>query len=216
MGSRNVLIDQVAATIECEDPTIIVYTSGTTGHPKGAVHSHLVLRNEHSIAERMAVDSESRVMNHMPFFHVAGAFTGLLPPLITGGAAVLMDRWEPTEALEQIEREKVTVFSGIPTHFIDLINHPRLEEFDTSSLETGWIGGANIPPEVIAGVIERLGMCGILPVYGMTETTSVTTLSRLDDPAAIVSCRKGQGRLRLRAPRRRAGRRDAAATGPRG
>lgn len=185
------VIDRLAAAVDPEDPTIIVYTSGTTGHPKGAVHSHRVLRNEHSIAERMAIDSDSRVMNHMPFFHVAGAFTGLLPPLITGGAAILMDRWEPREALEIIQREGATVFSGIPTHFIDLLNHPELEKFDTSSLQTGWIGGANNPPEVIEGIIDRLGMNGILPVYGMTETTSITTIPKLEDPPAVIHSGKG-------------------------
>jgi fatty-acyl-CoA synthase len=185
-------LDSAAAAVDPEDATIIVYTSGTTGHPKGAVHSHRVLRNEYSISEAMAIGPESRVMNHMPFFHVAGAFTGILPPLITGGAMVLMDRWDPTAAFELIEREGVTVMSGIPTHFIDLLNHPRLEEYDTSTLRAGWIGGANNPPEVIDGAIERLGLEGLLPVYGMTETTSITTIPRLDDPRELIVAGRGR------------------------
>ena len=88
------------------------------------MHSHRILRNECSITEAMDIDADSRILNHMPFFHVAGAFTGVLPPLITGGAMVLMDGGSRREALELIERERVTVFSGIPTHFIDLLNHP--------------------------------------------------------------------------------------------
>jgi fatty-acyl-CoA synthase len=184
-------LDSAAATVDPEDATIIVYTSGTTGHPKGAVHSHRVLRNEHSISEAMAIGPESRVMNHMPFFHVAGAFTGILPPLITGGAMVLMDRWDPTQAFELIQQEGVTVMSGIPTHFIDLLNHPQLTDYDTSTLRTGWIGGANNPPDVIDGAIERLGLDGLLPVYGMTETTSITTIPRLDDPREVIVAGKG-------------------------
>src|SRR6201999_3846685 len=78
--------------IAYDDPSFIVYTSGTTGYPKGAVHSSRVLRNEHSISEAMDIAPPSRVINHMPFFHIAGACPGVLPPLITGGAMILMDR----------------------------------------------------------------------------------------------------------------------------
>ncbi len=181
-----------------EDPTIIVYTSGTTGHPKGAVHSHMILRNEHSISEVMEIDSDSRVMNHMPFFHVAGGFTGILPPLICGGAMLIMDRWDPTAALELIQAERATVFSGIPTHFIDLINHPRLSEFDTSSLRSGWIGGASNPREVIDGAITKLGVENLLA--GLRDDGDDVDHH---DPAARGRprdrlLRRGTARLRLR------------------
>jgi fatty-acyl-CoA synthase len=185
-------LDAAAAAVDYDDPTIIVYTSGTTGHPKGAVHSHRILRNEHSISEAMDIGPDSRVMNHMPFFHVAGGFTGILPPLITGGAMLLMDRWDPIAAFELIEGERASVMGGIPTHFIDLINHPDRDRYDTSSLRTGWIGGANNPPEVIEGAIAGLGLDGLLPVYGMTETTSITTISGLDDPREVVLAGKGR------------------------
>ena len=177
--------------IAYDDPSFIVYTSGTTGYPKGAVHSSRVLRNECSISEAMDIDSSSRVMNHMPFFHIAGACTGVLPPLITGGAMILMERWDVEEAFRLIERERVTVLSGIPTHFIDLLNHDALSATDVSSLKTGWIGGANNPPEVIQAIVDRLGMKGILPVYGMTETTSITTIPKLDDPPEVVTSGRG-------------------------
>lgn len=185
-------LDAAAIAVDYDDPSIIVYTSGTTGHPKGAVHSHRILRNEHSISEAMDIGPESRVMNHMPWFHVAGGFTGILPPLICGGAMLVMERWDPTAALKLIERERATVMSGIPTHFIDLINHPDRERYDISSLRTGWIGGANNPPEVIDGAINLLGLEGLLPVYGMTETTSITTIPSRDDPREVVLAAKGR------------------------
>ena len=191
-GVTEAELDAAAAAVDFDDPTIIVYTSGTTGHPKGAVHSCRILRNEFSISEAMDVGPESRVMNHMPFFHVAGGFTGILPPLITGGAMLIMDHWDPAAALALIERERASVMGGIPTHFIDLLNHPDRERRDISSLRTGWIGGANNPPEVIDGAIGKLGMEGILPVYGMTETTSISTISALNDPRSIVLAGKGR------------------------
>jgi fatty-acyl-CoA synthase len=190
-GISDEQLDTAAAQVDFDDPTIIVYTSGTTGHPKGAVHSHRILRNEHSISEAMDVGPDSRVLNHLPWFHAGGGFTGILPPLITGGAMVIMETWDPERAFELIEREGVTVLSGIPTHFIDLLNHPRLETTDVSTLRTGWIGGANNPPEVIDRVIGRLGMKGVLPVYGMTETTSITTIPRLDDPREVIVSGRG-------------------------
>jgi fatty-acyl-CoA synthase len=179
-------LDARRDAVDYLDPTIIVHTSGTTGHPKGAVHSHLILRNEHSIAEALLIDADSRVMNHMPFFHVAGGFTGILPSLICGGAILLMDSWDPAEALALIERERATVFSGIPTHFIDLVNHPRLSEFDTSSLRSGWIGGASNPREVIDAAIEQLGVTHLMPVYGMTETTALTSIAMPGDSHEVV------------------------------
>jgi fatty-acyl-CoA synthase len=185
-------LQERAGSVDPDDPTIIVYTSGTTGRPKGAVHSHRILRNEHAISEAMDIGADSRILEHMPFFHVAGGFTGILPPIITGAAMVFLDRWDPEAALDLIDRERITVFSGIPTHFIDLIDHPRRLEYDLSSLHTGWIGGANNPPAVLAAVSTVLGMDAVLPVYGMTETTSITTIPALDDPPELVWTGKGR------------------------
>jgi fatty-acyl-CoA synthase len=184
-------IDRRAAEVTYEQPSIVVFTSGTTGHPKGAVHSHTILRNECAITEWMDIGPESRILGHMPWFHVAGSMSGILPALISGGALVTMEQWNPTAALELIARERVSVFSGIPTHFIDLLDHPDLARYDTSSLASGWIGGASNPPRVIDGAVDVLGVRMLLPVYGMTETTSVTTFPRPDDPRDVV--RSGAG-----------------------
>ena len=185
------VLDRAANQVEPDDATIIVYTSGTTGRPKGAVHSHHVLRNEYSITEWMEIGTHSRILGHMPLFHVAGSFTGICPALITGGALVLMDHWDRTRALELIDREGITSFSGIPTHFIDLLTHPDLDQYDTSTLYSGWIGGASNPREVLEGAVNKLGVRKLYPVYGMTETTSVTTFPRPEDPLDVVFTGKG-------------------------
>jgi len=190
-GVPDAELDDLAAQVPYDQPTIMVFTSGTTGHPKGALHSHRILRNECSITEWMDIGPDSRILGHLPFFHVAGSMSAILPALISGGALVLMEQWQPDEALRLIERHGISVLNGIPTHFIDLLHHPDLDRYDRSSLRAGWIGGASNPPHVIDGVIDVLGVSRLLPVYGMTETTSVTTFPRPDDPREVV--RSGAG-----------------------
>jgi fatty-acyl-CoA synthase len=178
------MLDERVRECRESDTTIIIYTSGSTGYPKGVMHSHRVLRNECSIAEWLQIDSSSKTLGHMPFFHAAGGLCAVLPALITGSQIVLMSEWNPTRALELIERHGITTFGGIATHYVDLLNHPALDQFDVSSLRCGWMGGALTPPDVIEGAIERLGI-KLFPVYGMTETTGATTYPRAEDPIEV-------------------------------
>jgi fatty-acyl-CoA synthase len=131
--------------VKANDPVIIVYTSGTTGYPKGAVHSHVALRNSANIARELRVEPGDVLLGHMPFYHVAGAFAALLPALMLGGTLVTMAHWEPDEALRLIEAERVTYIGGIPTHFIDLIDAIRRRPRDTSTLASRFHGGL-LPP----------------------------------------------------------------------
>lgn len=184
-------LEAAGAANESEDTIIIVFTSGTTGYPKGVMHTHRAIRMMTAVTEWMGIGPEDRILGHLPLFHVAGVFSSFLPALISGGAFVQMDQWEPTRALELVQGEGVSVLSGIPTHFIDLVRHPRLAEFDVSRLRTGWIGGSTIPAEVVAGARDKLGMKALLPVYGMTELTSTTTLGRPTDPPESLMAGKG-------------------------
>lgn len=174
-----------------DDTLIIVFTSGTTGFPKGVVHTHDALRMMTAVTAWLGLESSDRVLGHLPLFHVAGVFSSFLVALISGGALVQLDSWDASEALRLVQDERISVLSGIPTHFIDLLWHPKLSAFDTSSLRTGWIGGSAIPAEVVDGAREKLGMKAILPVYGMTETTSTTTLGRPTDSKESLLAGKG-------------------------
>lgn len=173
------------------DPVIIVYTSGTTGNPKGAMHSHIVLRNAMNMARWMHIESGDRILGHMPFYHVAGAIGCICTSILQGGTVVTMSSWEPGEALRTIAGEKVTIFGGIPTHFIDLLDHPDQPDHDTSCLKSAWIGGANVTPEVAGAAREKLGLTSLMAVYGMTETTASTSMSRFDDPLEIACDNRG-------------------------
>lgn len=168
--------------VGANDRLLICYTSGTTGRPKGAMHNHRVLKQATKVGLAMRVEPGDRVLGHMPFYHVAGLFMGLVPALTLGAGLVLMPHWEPGAALELIEREKVTMFGGIPTHFYDLMGHPSLADRAISSLKAAWIGGSPVMRETFLQIMEKLGLEKILSSYGMTENTISTTFNRWDDP----------------------------------
>lgn len=173
------------------DPVAVVFTSGTTGRPKGVVHTHAAVTMMRAVGAVMDYGPEDVVLGHLPLFHVSGLFSSFLPAVITGAAYVQLDTWDPGVALRLLHDEGVTVLSGIPTHFIDLLHHPDLSRTDTSKLRTGWIGGSMLPVEVLSGARDVLGMKALLPVYGMTELTSTTTLGRPDDPVESLLAGKG-------------------------
>lgn len=174
------------------DPAIIVYTSGTTGWPKGAVHGHVAIRNSANIARALHIETDDVVLGHMPYYHVAGAFAAVLAALWKGCTLVTVPHWKPTEIVDLIQRESVSIMGGIPTHYIDLIDEIRRSGKQLKSLKTGWIGGATVTAEVASAARRELNMRSLQAVYGMTETTSTTTLSGFDDPIEILCENKGK------------------------
>lgn len=173
------------ALVQPTDLLLICYTSGTTGRPKGAMHSHVVLKHATKVGLAMHVGAGDRVLGHMPFYHVAGLFMGLLPAMTLGAGLVLMPQWEPGAALELIEKHRVTMFGGIPTHFYDLMDHPALQERDVSSLNAAWIGGSPVMKETFLQIVDTLKLGKLLSSYGMTENTVSTTFNRWDDPVEL-------------------------------
>jgi len=174
-------LDGMERRVRVEDDLIIVYTSGTTGNPKGAVHTHHILKNEYRICNWRNFDKNENFLAFLPWFNVGGGFSQVIPCLITGGTLVIMSSFDPGEAMRLIDREKITQLDGIPTHFIMMLDHPALGKHDLRSLKGGWVGGAPVTKEVAMGIIHKLGMKEMLVVYGMTETTSVTTFTKVGD-----------------------------------
>ena len=192
VGAQRMAAGHTLPLAQPQDPVIIVYTSGTTGQPKGAVHSHVVLRNAANIARVMHTVPGDVILGHMPFFHVAGAFTACLPTLLLGCTLVTMAHWQADEALALIEQERVTTFGGIPTHFIDCLDAMRRSPRDVSSLKSAWIGGAPVTPDVALAARAELGLTSLQAIYGMTETTAATVLSEYDAPLDILCDNKGR------------------------
>ncbi len=178
--------------VDAEDTTIIVYTSGTSGRPKGAMQAHRILRNGANIGRSRHYQAGDVVLGHMPFYHVAGSVATLIPALQFGQAVVLMHSWEPAEALALIETERVNVFGGIPTHFIDLLQTLGERRLSPDTIRSAWIGGAAVPPDVARRAVDRLGVHSLAAVYGMTETGGATTYTEWGAPIELVCANKGK------------------------
>jgi len=191
-GARRMAAGETLPAANPDDAVIIVYTSGTTGHPKGAMHGHIVMRNVANVARVMHIEPDDVILGHMPFYHVAGAFTEVIPTILLGCTLVTMPQWVPDEALDTIERERVTIFGGIPTHFIDCLDAIRRRPRDVSCLKSAWIGGAPVTPDVAMAAKQELGLKALQAVYGMTETTAATVFSEFDAPLEVLCDNKGR------------------------
>lgn len=185
-------LEAAQANVTSETPLIVVYTSGTSGPPKGVVHDHSILLNCDNIAREMHIDAGSIVLGHMPFYHVAGIFAVICTSILKGCTVIVVKQWTAAGVLNQVIAENVTVFGGIPTHYIDLTTAVSETGRRPTTIRTAWIGGASIDPQLVHRAKDLLNIPGLQSIYGMTETTSTTTLSRIDDPIEVVCENKGR------------------------
>jgi len=167
--------------IEPGDAAMILYTSGTTGAPKGAMLTHSnVCRNAITTGEVMGVRPKDRYFVPLPLFHVFGLVLGCLTPLAFGASVVLEALFDPERAIETMERHRCTMNFGVPAMFIMELEEIRKGERDLSSLRSGIMGGAPCPIEVVRATMEEMG-CNVCIGYGITETSPLITLTRFDD-----------------------------------
>jgi long-chain acyl-CoA synthetase len=168
---------------EAADTAVILYTSGTTGTPKGAELTHLnMLENcRHGGIDLVRVTAEDVIFGALPLFHSFGQTCCLNTGVRAGACLTMMPRFEPGKALEIIQRDRVTLFDGVPTMYHAMLNHPGREQYDVSSLHTCISGGSAMPVEVMRG-FERAFGCVILEGYGLSETSPVASFNQLDHP----------------------------------
>jgi long-chain acyl-CoA synthetase len=172
--------DPDVAEVGDDDTAVILYTSGTTGQPKGAELTHDNLRrNAAASAGLFALDESVVVLGALPLFHSFGQTCGMNATLGAGGCLTLIPRFDPAKALEIIQRDKVKVFEGVPTMYGAMLHLPERDDYDTSSLEICASGGAALPVELLRGFDEAFN-CKILEGYGLSETSPVASFNHPD------------------------------------
>jgi long-chain acyl-CoA synthetase len=173
--------DPVAEVVdrEDEDTAVLLYTSGTTGQPKGAelTHANLTTNAETSRETLVELSSDDVVMGCLPLFHCFGLTCGLNASVLAGACLTLVPRFDATKALEVIGRDKVTVFEGVPTMYAGMLHVEDAASYDVSSLRTCISGGSAMPVEVMKNFEETFG-CVVLEGYGLSETSPVASFNQ--------------------------------------
>jgi long-chain acyl-CoA synthetase len=163
-----------------EDTAVILYTSGTTGKPKGAELTHANLRSNVEVAAQLFdLTVDDVIFGGLPLFHSFGQTCAMNAAVSRGAAITLLPRFDPAKALEILERDGCTVFEGVPTMYGALLNHPDRDKADVSSLRVCASGGASMPVEVMRGFEEAFG-CKVLEGYGLSETSPIASFNHPD------------------------------------
>jgi long-chain acyl-CoA synthetase len=162
------------------DTAVILYTSGTTGTPKGAELSHDNMRINAEIAvELFGIEGDAMTLGALPLFHSFGQTCGLNATMVAGGCLTLIPRFDPEKALEIIQRDQVNVFEGVPTMFGAMLHAKAADSADTSCLKVCASGGSAMPVEVMKAFEEKFA-CKVLEGYGLSETSPVASFNHPD------------------------------------
>lgn len=176
-------LSEIASSLRAADPINIQYTSGTTGFPKGATLSHTnILNNGYMVGELVNYTEQDRVCIPVPFYHCFGMVMGNLACTSHGAAMVIpAPTFDPVASLTAVEKERCTSLYGVPTMFIAELALDNLADFDLGSLRTGIMAGSPCPENTMRRVMGEMGMEEVSICYGMTETSPVSTQTRVDD-----------------------------------
>ncbi|WP_432262456.1 class I adenylate-forming enzyme family protein [Cupriavidus sp. TMH.W2] len=183
-------LDAPLPRVKPDDISALVYTSGTTGRPKGAIHTH---GNDVAIATNCVMEysltSEDAALHIAPLYHVGGMQAYFVPHMMVGAANIILPRYEPLATLEAIASHHITTLFAVPTQIQDMLFHPDFASIDVSSLHMITTGGAAIPAATMQRVIEEF--CpNIFNGYGMTEASLTLLLHPRDAVAYLGSCGK--------------------------
>jgi HIP---CoA ligase len=181
------------ASITSGDLSDLVFTSGTTGRPKGAMTTHgQTLRTFATWSEVVGLRQGDRYLIVNPFFHTFGYKAGILACLMSGVTMVPEPVFDVDQVLRRIEQERISVLPGPPTIFQSILDHPDRKRFDLASLRLVVTGAAPVPVELVRGLWSDLGIETVLTAYGLTEATGTVTMCRRGDPAEVISGTSGR------------------------
>ena len=171
----------------------LVFTSGTTGSPKGAMTTHRqTLRTFATWASIVGLRQGDRYLVVNPFFHTFGYKAGLLASLMAGATVIPEPVFDVDAVLDRIDAESISMLPGPPTLYQSILAHPRRSEVDLSSLRLGVTGAAVVPVELVVAMREELGFETVLTAYGLTESTGVVTMCRRDDAPETIASTSGR------------------------
>jgi long-chain acyl-CoA synthetase len=163
-----------------DDTAVILYTSGTTGTPKGAELTHQNLARNCEISQStFDLGADAVTLGALPLFHSFGQTCALNATIASGGTLTLIPRFDPGKALEIIQRDRVNVFEGVPTMYNAILHHPERDRFDTSTLQLCVSGGSAMPVELLRGFEDAFG-CKVLEGYGLSESSPVASFNPRD------------------------------------
>src|SRR6185369_14741566 len=165
--------------IDPRSAALMLYTSGTTGTPKGALHSHAMVRTVTDGASRLGLTARDTLLHFLPLFHSFGLYLGGILFLVAGARFVLMERFDAQVALSLLARERVTFLTGFDTHFHDLLEHPAFETTDRARLRLVFIPAGSAGSEPVARRVNRT-LCPSVSGYGSTEAGTGIAFSFLD------------------------------------
>ena len=176
-----------------EDLCHIMFTSGTTGAPKGAMLKHsAVVRGYNDWADIIGLQAKDRYLIVNPFFHSFGLNAGILASLMKGACMLPHPIFDVQQVMERVPQDKITMLPGPPAIYQTILNHPDLETFDMTTLRLAVTGAAAIPVEMIIQMRERLGFQKIVTGYGLTEGSGLATMCRHDDDPETIAKTSGR------------------------
>lgn len=183
--SDQMLADRMRS-LDDQDVINIQYTSGTTGFPKGVMLTHHnVVNNGRMVGDVMGMTEQDRLLIQVPLFHCFGCVMSTLNCVYHGSAMVVLEFFDPLQALQVIDREKCTAVNGVPTMFIAILNHPDFDRYDMTSLRTGIMAGAPCPVETMNQVRTKMHCPEVVIAFGQTESAPVMTMTRRNDPVEL-------------------------------
>jgi fatty-acyl-CoA synthase len=186
-------LEKVESSLGLDNVINMQYTSGTTGFPKGAMLTHRnIVNNGYWVAEQQRLGPADRVCTPVPLFHCFGCVIAVLGAFTHGATLVLVPQFEPSLVLETVTTERCTVLYGVPTMFIAMLEHPKHNRFDLSSLRTGVMAGSLCPEELMRRVRRDMHLRELTIAYGLTEASPAVTQTGVDDPEPMRSASVGR------------------------